>query len=160
MSTNCINCVVRKRTSARDMLCDECRKSIFEYADKTTVPGQTMMDHFPRRSIVLTQNFPEIVCLCGSTRFMTEFEECTNQLTNEGKIVLSVGVSKHPELYGLPPLSAELCNALDELHLRKIDLSDSVFIINPGGYIGESTRREIDYATHTGKPVSYLEPGG
>ena len=49
--------------------------------------------------------------------------------------------------------------ALDELHLRKIDLADRVHVINPGGYIGESTRREIMYAQATGKPVSFSDPG-
>lgn len=53
---------------------------------------------------------------------------------------------------------------LDDLHLRKIDLADNVFVVNPAtpehpdGYIGESTRREIEYATQLGKPVTYLEP--
>ncbi len=46
---------------------------------------------------------------------------------------------------------------MDELHLRKIDLADRVFVVNPGGYIGDSTRREIEYAKSHGKPVSFLE---
>ncbi len=48
---------------------------------------------------------------------------------------------------------------LDALHLRKIDLADRVLVVNPGGYVGESTRREIDYARAAGKPVSLTEPG-
>ena len=47
---------------------------------------------------------------------------------------------------------------LDELHLRKIDMSDELFIINKDGYIGDSTRNEIEYAEKQGKPVFYLEP--
>ena len=45
---------------------------------------------------------------------------------------------------------------LDDMHLRKIDLADEIFVINPGGYIGQSTRREIEYALSTGKAVNYL----
>lgn len=47
---------------------------------------------------------------------------------------------------------------LDMLHLRKIDLADRVLVINPGGYIGESTSREIAYARANGKPVSFTDP--
>lgn len=47
---------------------------------------------------------------------------------------------------------------LDAVHLRKIDLADRVMVVNPGGYIGESTRREIDYAREMGKPVSFTSP--
>jgi len=48
---------------------------------------------------------------------------------------------------------------LDALHLRKIDLADRVLVVNPGGYVGESTRQEIDYARAAGKPVSFTHPG-
>ena len=46
---------------------------------------------------------------------------------------------------------------LDDMHKRKIDMADEIFVINVGGYIGESTRSEIKYAQATGKPVRYLE---
>ena len=47
---------------------------------------------------------------------------------------------------------------LDDMHKRKIDMADEIFVINVGGYIGESTRSEIAYAEKTGKKVNYLEP--
>ena len=47
---------------------------------------------------------------------------------------------------------------LDNMHKRKIDMADSIYVINVGGYIGESTRSEIDYATRHGKEILYLEP--
>lgn len=103
-------------------------------------------------------NFPEIVCLCGSTRFMDVFFEAGWKLTLEGKIVLSVGVCKHAEHHGAEALGQDIVDQLDELHLRKIDLADSVMVLNVGGYIGESTSREIQYAKETGKPIVYLEP--
>lgn len=105
--------------------------------------------------------FPEIVVLCGSTRFYDEFQEANYRLTMEGKIVLSVGFyphnqAKHGHGEGVGHDSKEK-KMLDELHMRKIDLANQVFVINVGGYIGESTAREIAYAQRMGKPISYLE---
>ncbi len=42
------------------------------------------------------------------------------------------------------------------MHLQKIRMADEVYIVDPGGYVGESTRREIAYATSLGTPVRYL----
>ncbi len=100
---------------------------------------------------------PDIVCLCGSTRFMDAFFEAGWKFTLEGKIVLSVGVCKHAEHHGAEALGQNIADKLDELHLRKIDLADSVFVLNVGGYIGESTRKEIEYAEKKNKPIDYLE---
>ena len=97
----------------------------------------------------------EIVCLCGSTRFIDTFTEQYGRLTDEGKIVLSVGrvVPQSEQALG----SARKV-ALDELHLRKIDLCDRVLVLNVGGYVGTSTRREIAYAKERGKPIDLLYP--
>jgi|GEM_PF-3485829 len=98
---------------------------------------------------------PEIVCLCGSTRFKEEFIKVQEKLTLEGKIVLSVGLFghvDHPEIYTDGKKAM-----LDELHKRKIDLADRVLVLNVGGYIGDSTRSEIEYAEAHGKPVIYWE---
>jgi hypothetical protein len=108
---------------------------------------------------VFLAGLPEIVVLCGSTRFYPYWVQENFRLTCEGKIVLSVGFypnaqeEAHGETIGTDP---DLKERLDELHLRKIDLADRVLVINPGGYIGESTAREIHYATRAGKPVEYL----
>lgn len=96
-----------------------------------------------------------IVCLCGSTRFARQFVEQNERLTLEGKIVLSVGSFGHLRA---EPYTEGQKAALDALHLRKIDLADRVLVLNVGGYIGESTRREVEYALAAGKPVDYLEP--
>lgn len=106
---------------------------------------------------------PEVVCLCGSTRFMDAFFYEGWRLTLEGKIVLSIGVCKHTDedgAHGAEAIGQDCADMLDELHFRKIDMSDKVRILNVGGYIGESTRKELDYAISQGKPVSYLEPWG
>ncbi|WP_020580171.1 hypothetical protein [Actinopolymorpha alba] len=95
---------------------------------------------------------PRIVCLCGSTRFRDEFAVANRQQTLAGRIVLAPGVFGHSG----DSLTEDDKARLDELHLRKIDLAHSVLVVNPGGYIGESTRREIEYARRTGKPVAFM----
>jgi hypothetical protein len=103
---------------------------------------------------------PEIIVLCGSTRFRRAFEIANYELTMSGAIVLSVGVYPNQEAPGYreSDITPEQKAKLDELHKRKIDLADRVFVLNVGGYVGESTRSEIRYAEATGKPVEHLEP--
>ena len=104
----------------------------------------------------------KIVTLCGSTRFKNEFMEVQKQLTLEGNIVISVGLFGHSgdsEVWenmdeGTLTKTKEM---LDDMHKRKIDMADEIFVINVGGYIGDSTRSEIDYAVKHGKKVRYLE---
>jgi hypothetical protein len=98
---------------------------------------------------------PRIVCLCGSTRFSEAFRKANFEETLAGRIVLSVGCdTKSDAALGFVP---EVKARLDELHLRKIDLADEVLVLNVGGYLGESTRREVEYARALGKPLRYLE---
>jgi hypothetical protein len=99
------------------------------------------------------QTTPIVVTLCGSTRFMDDYNRLLREETLAGKIVLTVGCDTHSE----ESLSVETKVVLDELHLRKIDLSDEILVINKGGVIGESTKREIQYATDHGKEVRYME---
>jgi hypothetical protein len=115
-----------------------------------------------RRMIKLESTFPMIVCLCGSTKFWREFQEINLQETLKGKIVLSIAnvASSDDELFAKLSLTERECvtSSLDELHFRKIELADEVFIVNKGGYIGESTKRELEYAKSLGKTVRWLEP--
>ncbi len=99
---------------------------------------------------------PEIVCICGSTRFAEEMTAANRDLTLAGAIVVAPGVFSHAETGGL--ITDEQRAALEALHLRKIDLADRVLVVNPGGYVGESTSKEIAYAHATGKPVSFTHP--
>jgi hypothetical protein len=102
---------------------------------------------------------PRIICLCGSTRFEQDFRRVAAELTLGGAIVVKPDVfmnDGHADKAHLPPVTAEVKQALDALHFRKIDLADEVLVLNIGGYVGESTRREIDYARGHGKPVRYL----
>ena len=97
-----------------------------------------------------------VITLCGSTRFKEQFLEVQKLLTLEGNIVISVGLFGHS---GDDEVWTEGTKAmLDDMHKRKIDLSDSIYVINVGGYIGDSTRSEIEYAKRQGKEVMYLEP--
>ncbi|MYR98065.1 MULTISPECIES: hypothetical protein [unclassified Streptomyces] len=102
---------------------------------------------------------PEIVCICGSTRFAAEMLAANRDLTFAGVIVVAPGVFAHPgDRETGERITGEQKAALAALHLRKIDLADRVLVVNPGGYIGESTSREMAYARATGKPVSFTDP--
>jgi hypothetical protein len=98
----------------------------------------------------------KIITLCGSTRFRDEFIEAQKRLTLEGNIVISVGLFGHSG--DSEAMWAETKEMLDDMHKRKIDLADEIFVVNPGGYIGSSTRSEIDHAARTGKKINYLVP--
>lgn len=104
---------------------------------------------------------PVIVCLCGSTRFAEAFQHAQLNETLAGRIVLTIGCNMKSDTEIFGKLSRrkqyEIKKKLDELHLRKIDLADEVLILNVGGYVGESTKNEIDYARAKGKPLRYLE---
>ena len=97
----------------------------------------------------------KVITLCGSTRFKDEFLETQKRLTLEGNIVISVGLFGHS---GDDVVWTEgVKDMLDRQHLAKIDLADEIYVINVGGYIGDSTRREIAYAEFKGKSITYLE---
>lgn len=100
-------------------------------------------------------NTPAVVALCGSTRFRSEFAAVNRDLTLAGHIVVAPGVFAHD---GDQITDADKTR-LDQLHFAKIDLASWIYVVNPGGYIGESTRREIAYANRAGKPVRYLYGG-
>jgi hypothetical protein len=96
----------------------------------------------------------KVVTLCGSTKFKDEFMEVQKQLTLSGILVLSVGAFGHSG----DVFSEETKIMLDDMHKRKIDMADEIFVINKNGYIGNNTKSEIEYAIATGKKVNYLEP--
>ena len=104
-----------------------------------------------------------VVTLCGSTRFKDAFMWAQKRLTLEGNIVISVGLFGHSGDEEVWEGMAEdtltrTKQMLDDMHKRKIDMADEIFVINVGGYIGASTRSEIEYARAANKPVRYLEP--
>jgi len=111
---------------------------------------------------------PKIICICGSTRFADLHAIARWEFEREGKAIclminyLPVWYAKEQNWNGHDHYGEIAGNKeiLDQLHMRKIDLADEIFVINKDGYIGESTRNEINYAIKTGKLVKYLEPEG
>lgn len=104
----------------------------------------------------------KIITLCGSTKSKDEFLKAQKDLTLKGNIVISVGLFGHSgdnEVWesmdeGTLTKTKEM---LDDMHKRKIDMADEIFVINVGGYIGESTKSEIEYARKMAKKINYLE---
>lgn len=104
----------------------------------------------------------KVITLCGSTRFKDEFMKVQKDLTLKGNIVISVGLFSHSgddEVWenmdeGTLTKTKEM---LVDMHKKKIDMADEIFVIDVGGYIGDSTKSEIEYAIKTGKKVNYLE---
>ena len=95
-----------------------------------------------------------IITLCGSIKFKDEFMKVQEKLTLEGNIVFTPNFFNNIKK---EEITKELKKMLDEMHKQKIDMSDEIYIINVGGYIGDSTKSEIEYAKSKGKKVSYLE---
>lgn len=97
----------------------------------------------------------KIITLCGSTKFRNQFLKEQKRLTLEGNIVISVGLFGHSgdnEVW-----NNDIKTMLDDMHKRKIDLADEIFVINVGGYIGSSTKEEIEYAKLQNKKIMFLE---
>lgn len=95
-----------------------------------------------------------VITLCGSTRFKEQFLEAQKRLTLAGNIVISVGLfgqSGDDEVW-----TEGTKEMLDDMHKRKIDIADAIYVINVDGYIGSSTRSEIEYAKSQGKVIRYL----
>ena len=97
---------------------------------------------------------PNVITLCGSTKFKKEFEEENRRLTLQGNIVISVAFFAHKG----DKVTDKEKRFLDRMHLRKIDLANEIFVINKDGYLGRSARREIKYARMKGKRILWLEP--
>ena len=102
----------------------------------------------------LSSRTPQIITLCGSTRFKDLFLEAARDLTLQGWIVLMPGVFGHADNF---EWTEEQKNKLDELHLEKIRMSNAVFLLNKGGYVGDSTRKEIEYAASRNIPIYKYE---
>ena len=101
-----------------------------------------------------------IVCFCGSSRFV-DIMAVVAWLVERDEEKITVGLHLLPQWYpNVPPdhlaESEGVAEQMDELHLRKIDLADEVYVINWNDYIGESTRREVAYSVTHKKPIRYL----
>lgn len=95
----------------------------------------------------------KVITLCGSTRFKEDFERVNRELTLAGHIVISVGCFGHAG----DTFTDEEKVMLDDIHKRKIDMADAIYVINKDGYIGSSTKSEIQYAVEHNKEVMFME---
>ena len=102
----------------------------------------------------MNKNKYNIITLCGPIKFKTEFLKVQEQLTLEGNIVLTPNFFNNIKK---EDINDDIKDMLDKMHRQKIDMSDEIYVINFGGYIGESTKSEIEYAKAKGKKISYLE---
>ena len=129
------------------------------YQDKNFCPncGADMRTSEGKKKYIKMIGNYKVITLCGSTRFKKEFEEVQRKLTLEGNIVLSVGLFSHEEENGEDWAENGIKEMLDDIHKRKIDMSDEIFVINKDGYIGSSTASEIEYAKLKRMPIRYME---
>ena len=95
----------------------------------------------------------KVITLCGSTKFKDDFERVNRELTLAGNIVISVGCFGHAG----DTFTEEQKVMLDDIHKCKIDMADAIYVINKGGYIGASTKSEIQYAAYWGKQIIFME---
>ena len=102
----------------------------------------------------IENNKYNIITLCGSIKFKDEFMKLQEKLTLDGNIVFIPNFFNNIKK---EEIDLETKKMLDEMHKQKIDMSDEIYVINLDGYIGESTKTEIEYAKTKGKKVSYLE---
>ncbi len=100
----------------------------------------------------MSENKYNIITLCGSMNFEEEFIKMQEKLTLQGNIVFTPNFCIKKD-----KITLDTKKMLDEIHKQKIDMSNEIYVINCGGYIGESTKSEIEYAKANGKKISYLE---
>lgn len=96
----------------------------------------------------------KVIMLCGSTKFKDEFIVAQRNLTLEGNVVISVGLFGHSG----DAITDVQKIMLDDMHKRKIDMADEIYVINKDGYIGDSTRSEIEYAKSKNIRITYMCP--
>lgn len=99
-------------------------------------------------------NKPKVITVCGSLKFKEEIMKQSERLEFEGNCVLSV---VYPTREDMSSYTEEQYELFGKMHKQRIAMSDAIFVVNVGGYIGESTRSEIEYAKKLNKEVLYLE---
>lgn len=95
----------------------------------------------------------KVITICGSMRYSKEMMRISEELE------LKKGYAVIQCVYNVDGLKYEGVDAsiLDKIHRKKIDISDAIYVVNIDGYIGKSTKNEIEYATNNGKEVIYHE---
>ena len=133
---------------------DRLTNAINVYAEAGADKIETLAELLDKALELKPEKKYNVITLCGSTKFKDEFEKAKTELTLKGNIVITLGVFNQNDNLELSKESIEM---LSDMHKQKIDMSDEIFVINVGGYIGNSTKSEITYAKSKGKKVTYLE---
>lgn len=95
----------------------------------------------------------KVITICGSMRYSKEMMKIAEELElKEGYAVIQCVYNVDGQKY--EGIDASI---LDKIHRKKIDISDAIYVVNINGYIGESTKKEIEYANNNGKEVIYHE---
>jgi hypothetical protein len=129
-------------------------------------PNDSCAWHVERAASARPMDHPQsdarVITLCGSTKFKDEINAENARLTREGNLVVSLGMFGHVDYpdYDWSTDASDLKRTLDAIHFQKIRLADAVHVVNVGGYVGESTAREIEYARSLGKQVSFMVDRG
>ena len=95
----------------------------------------------------------KIVTICGSFKFQKEMLEIVEKLSLEGYCILHPIYSVNTKLV----LTEEQIEVLKEGHLKRIEISDAIFVCNIDGYVGESTKKEIEYSKKLNKEIMYYD---
>lgn len=111
-------------------------------------------ENMKKEKDLLVKEKPKVITMCGSTKWKDDYMREYRRLVFEGNIVIASLIFSHADGEST---TKEQKDFLDQLHLRKIDISDAIFVVNPGNYIGRSTINEIFYAHDHNKEVIYLE---
>lgn len=115
--------------------------------------GYKLIEKEVNNEMMYAPKIYKVITLCGSTKFKTQFEETVKELTLQGNIVISVGCFGHSgdnEVW-----TDEVKEMLDDMHKRKILMANEIYVIDVDGYIGESTRSEIEFAESKNIPIRY-----
>ncbi len=95
----------------------------------------------------------KIVTICGSMRFQKEMIKVAEELESKNGCCVLQPVYNSGDNF----LSEDALTRLAKAHYKKIDISDAIFVVNVGGYIGKSVAEEITYAKNLNKEILYLE---
>ena len=147
-----------ERAKLQDRI-EELEKNLSYEVEQKIKLADTLRDERAKRPD-REQERARVITLCGSSWFKDEFHAENQRLTMEGNVVISLGIFGHVDMpdYDWTTDATDLKRTLDRLHFQKIDMADEVHVVAPGGYVGESTAREIAYAQSLGKVVSYSDP--
>ena len=94
----------------------------------------------------------KIITVCGSLNFKNEMIELAEKMELQGNCILCPIYPTNPDK---DAYTEDEVLMLDKMHKEKIKLSDAILVVNVNGYIGNSTKSEIDYAKSLNKEILY-----